>query len=235
MFTTDIYSLYSQTYTWVSASKRYTWAETFCTLYSLFVACGFYGSITKNAKNVFVFWKSLSNDGSRVALFIVICFALHIGVVAFVFRLLFCIFLYCPFLYHCMIFIRSKQQENIQIIRGIDNEKSTCHQGVDGWFHQLLTSVCTSPSSIWLPLHECLLSPERTLRGFFSDFFNASLTTLSTHRIIKVSKTLIYNHFFVRIMDLKKKCQDVTLCKKSLIFLEKILFYRLQSKKVLKI
>ena len=26
-----------------------------------------------------------------------------------------------------------------------------------GWFRQLLTSVCTSPSSIWLPLRECLL------------------------------------------------------------------------------
>ena len=39
-----------------------------------------------------------------------------------------------------------------------------------GWFRQILTSDCTWPSSIWLPLFEYLLSPKRTLREFFKIF-----------------------------------------------------------------
>ena len=57
----------------------------------------------KNAKNVFVFGGSLFNAGFRVAIFIGVCFALHIGVVLFIFRFLFCIFVYYPFFYHCTI------------------------------------------------------------------------------------------------------------------------------------
>ena len=43
-----------------------------------------------------------------------------------------------------------------------------------GGFRQLLTSVCTLPSSIWLPLRECLLSPKRTLRECFQIFLRLS-------------------------------------------------------------
>ena len=53
----------------------------------------------KNAQNVFVFGESLSDNGFRVTISFGVCFALHIGVVVFVFRFLFCIFLQCPFLY----------------------------------------------------------------------------------------------------------------------------------------
>ena len=48
--------------------------------------------------------------------------------------------------------------------------KSPLFLSIYKWFRQLLTSVCTSPSSIRLPLRECLLSPKRTLREFFQIF-----------------------------------------------------------------
>ena len=83
-----------------------------------------------------------------------------------------------------------------------------------GWFRQLLTSVCT-----WN----------------FLDFFKAALSTLYTHRIIKFSKTLISNHFLLGLWMSKKMLRLVTLCKRSLSFLKKILFFRSQCKKVLKI
>ena len=69
-------------------------SETLCTLHLFF---------TKNAKNVFVFGGSLSNDGFRVAIFIEAGFALHIRVVAFVFRILFhIILLHLYFLITCI-------------------------------------------------------------------------------------------------------------------------------------
>ena len=77
-----------------------------------------------------------------------------------------------------------------------------------GWFRQLLTSVCTWPSSIWLPLRECLLSPKKTLRECFQIFFKASLTILYTHRIIEFSKTLISNHFLLGLW-IKKNVKTV--------------------------
>ena len=81
-----------------------------------------------------------------------------------------------------------------------------------GWFRQLFTSVCTSSSSIWLPLCECLLPPKRTLREFFQIFFPSNYW---------VFKNAYLQSFFVRIRDLKKKYQNVTLCKKKSQFFEK--------------
>ena len=75
---------------------------------------------------------------------------------------LFCLviffFMSCTFLYfHSALNSRHKKCYFFMILNKIY-----------GWFRQLLlTSVCTSPSSIWLPLRECLLSPKRTLREFF--------------------------------------------------------------------
>ena len=54
----------------------------------------------------------------------------------------------------------------------------------------------------------------------FSDFFKASLTTLYTHRIIEFSKKLICNHFLLGLW-IKKKCEDVSLCKKVSAFWKK--------------
>ena len=52
----------------------------------------------------------------------------------------------------------------------------------------------------------------------FFRFFKASLTPLYTHRIIEFSKTLISNHFLLELWISKKKCQDVSLCKKFSAF-----------------
>ena len=93
-----------------------------------------------------------------------------------------------------------------------------------GWFRQLLTSVCTSPSSIWLPLRESLLSPKSTLREFVSDFFKASLTTLYTHWIIEFSKMLISNHFLLGLWILKKNVKTHLYVKKSHLFEKNIIF-----------
>ena len=58
----------------------------------------------------------------------------------------------------------------------------------------------------------------------FSRFFKASLTTLYTHRIIEFSKALISNHFLLGLWIPKKKCQDVTLCKKVSAFWKNTIF-----------
>ena len=94
--------------------------ETFCTLYPFFVACGFCGCITKNAKNVFVLWggggggafpmtvskSSFSSESallctSESSLFFDFCFV-------FFFSVHFCTNLR---------FVRSEQKEDIQNIR----------------------------------------------------------------------------------------------------------------------
>ena len=111
IFKTDIYLQYLQTYTWVSASKQSTWAHRKYSVhfvYKIYIhfltrALNF-ANPSQNAKNVFVFGGSLiSNNFFQVAIFIEVCFALHIGVVVLVFQFLFCTFLQYPFSYHCMI------------------------------------------------------------------------------------------------------------------------------------
>ena len=79
-------------------------------------------------------------------------------------------------------------------------------------------SQCTSPSSIWLTLCECLYYHLKEGYVNFSRYFKASLTTLYTHRIIEFSKTLISNHFLLGLWISKTKYQDVTLCKKVSAF-----------------
>ena len=68
---------------------------------------------------MFGFGGSLSNDGFRVAIFIGVCFALHIGVVVFV------------FLYD--LYVMSKKKT--QIIRETLNEKSMHHREVYNKFY----------------------------------------------------------------------------------------------------
>ena len=64
------------------------------------------------------------------------------------------------------------------------------HLKVYGWFRQLLTSVCSSPSSIWLPLRECLLSPKRTLREFFQIFLRLPQLLYTPIELLSVQKRL---------------------------------------------
>ena len=126
MFKTDIYLQYSQTYMWVSASKHSTWAHTRHSVHCIHFSSRAldFANPSQNANNVFVFGGSLSNKSFRVAIFVGVCFVLHNWVV-FVFRFLFCIFLPCPFFYHCTLYtMLGEQKENIQIIREILNDKS---------------------------------------------------------------------------------------------------------------
>ena len=60
------------------------------------------------------------------------------------------------------------------------------------------------------------------------------LTTLYTHGVIEFSKTLISNHFLIGLWISKKNVKTYLYVKKSQLF-EKILFFRSQCKKVLKI
>ena len=66
---------------------------------------------------------------------------------------------------------------------------------------------------------------------FFKGFLNYSVHPSNYW----VFKNAYFQWFFVRIMDLKKKFQDVSLCKKVSAFWKKILLFRSQCKKVLKI
>ena len=59
--------------------------------------------------------------------------------------------------------------------------------------------------------------------GYRTSFFEG-LITLYTHRIIEFSKTFIFNHFLLGLWISKKKCQDVTLCKKVSAFWKKYYF-----------
>ena len=102
--------------------------KTFCTLYPLFVACGFYGSITKNTKNVlflgraFPMTVSESPSSSEFALFCTLE-----SYVVFVFRFFFVFsFSFCTTVQS----VRSAQREDIQIIREIINDKSIRHREV---------------------------------------------------------------------------------------------------------
>ena len=67
-----------------------------------------------------------------------------------------------------------------------------------------------------------------------SDSFKASLTTLYTHRIIEFSKTVISNHILLGLWISKKKCQDVSLCKKVSAFWRKYYFSDRNAIKYLK-
>ena len=68
-------------------------------------------------------------------------------------------------------------------------------------FRQLLTSVCTSPSSIWLPLRECLLSPKFTYVNIFR-FFQGFLNYFIHPSNYWVFENAYFQSFFVRFMDL---------------------------------
>ena len=63
------------------------------------------------------------------------------------------------------------------------------------------------PHPLWFGYHfvRIYYHLKRTLRGFFSDFFKAPLTTLYTHQIIEFSKTFIFNHFLLGLWISKKK------------------------------
>ena len=81
----------------------------------------------KNARNVFVFRGSLSNDDFQIAILIEVCFALHIGVVVFVLYFS-SVYRFCTTV-RC---VRSEQKENIylRIIREILNDKYMRHREV---------------------------------------------------------------------------------------------------------
>ena len=92
-----------------------------------------------------------------------------------------------------------------------------------GWFRQLLTSVCTSPSSIWLPLCECVLSLKRTLREFFQillGFLNCFIHSSNYW----VFKNAYFQPFFVRTMHRKKNVKTYFYVKKSWLFEKNITF-----------
>ena len=58
----------------------------------------------------------------------------------------------------------------------------------------------------------------------FSDFFQASLTTLYTHRIIEFSKTFISNYFLLGLWILKKNVKTYLYVKKSQLFEKNTIF-----------
>ena len=62
------------------------------------------------------------NDGFRVAIFIGVCFALHIGFIVFVFDFCFVYFFSVRFC-TTVPFVRSEQKEGLKIIREIINNK----------------------------------------------------------------------------------------------------------------
>ena len=103
IFETDIYSQYSLTYFQHLSTLREPTGDILYIVSTFRRVCWISRIHYKMQRMFFFFGRSLSNDSFRVAIFTGVCFAIHIGIVVFVFRFLFCIFLQCPFLYRCRI------------------------------------------------------------------------------------------------------------------------------------